>query len=116
MPMNYDELHDYMTTYVSGRQDTSTPPVEDEHGHGPATLFELFQWPKVFCSKLVEGHVSRVQHLKNCHITLTSEFSGMGTAELAIQLVVAALTKHVQHHGGGTGAGGIRRTAFESEV
>ena len=88
------------------------PPVDDGHDcdgglqeHGPCTLSELFQWPTEFCSKLFEAHDSCAQHLMDCHIALTSEFSGMGTAELAMKLVVDAMTNHdKQHYGGGGGS------------
>lgn len=48
--------------------------------------------------------------LSDFHVVMTSEFSGMGTAELALQLVFIALGQRFRNEGDGVGGGAFDAT------
>ena len=59
---------------------------------------QLFAWPRDMVGKLFGGSLPEFKHL-----VVTSEFSGMGTAELAVVQIVSALNAQ-----GGPGAWQVR--------
>lgn len=67
--------------------------------NGPSSIQELFGWPHAAVEQLFRlgdaaGDADAVR-LKGLRLVMTSDFSGMGTAELAVGMVLDAVKKHV---------------------
>lgn len=75
---------------------------------GPDSLKGLFRWHKNMAATLfakgglpsasvVDRPGTILAHcISHLHVILTSEFSGMGTAELALQMALAGISKELQ--------------------
>ena len=71
---------------------------------GPSCLEELFQWPRTSVEKLFQNEPEKLLALKGMLVLLTTEFSGMGTVELALSMISDAVSEKIQsidkgHHG-----------------
>ena len=67
-----------------------------EHPDGPRTFLDLYSWPKNFLHRLETGFPdSSKQAFSNLRgktrVSLTTSFSGMGTAEIAFQMISTVL-------------------------
>ena len=67
--------------------------------NGPSSIQELFGWPHAAVEQLFRlgdaaGDADAVR-LKGLRLVMTADFSGMGTAELAVGMVLDAVKKHV---------------------
>lgn len=72
---------------------------------GPSTLAELFQWHVTAVNTLLDCATDTnnddedkdigLMKLAGLRLVTTTEFSGMGTAELAVEMIIDALGKHV---------------------
>ena len=62
-------------------------------GAGPATLGELFQWHRSATMKLLADDDSKeaLVSLSQLHVAMTTEFSGMGSAEIAVNLTLQGI-------------------------
>ena len=70
---------------VSAPDDTARPL-------GPDSMAELFGWHKRLPSLLFSGTDDvAFQRMDDLHVVLSAEFSGMGTAELALDLIQQGL-------------------------
>jgi len=72
---------------------------------GPSSVEGLFAWNLV-ASQCLFGDLdaatrkATLQKLANYHIIVTSEFSGMGTGELAVHLAIEGIRKQSAGNGG----------------
>ena len=71
-----------------------------DYAQGPDSLHSLFHWPTFVLDKLFgTGHEvpqEGLTHLQNLHVILTTEFSGMGTVELAAELLIRSIQERCQ--------------------
>lgn len=76
-----------------------------DYAQGPDSLHSLFHWSTSVLDKLFgtsDGHEvppEGLTRLQNLHVILTSEFSGMGTAELAAGLLIRSIQERCQNGG-----------------
>lgn len=73
---------------------------------GPGSIAELFQWSDDMAEKLFGDCPAELAKLARMHLLLTSEFSGMGTAELSCHMVIDSLRKRFGNAKGGSGSQG----------
>lgn len=62
---------------------------------GPTSVAELFDWAITGAQKVLPASLPPTSVLHAKTIALTSEFSGMGTAELSLRFVVDGIRKCV---------------------
>lgn len=73
-----------------------------DYAQGPDSLHSLFHWSTSVLDKLFgtsDGHEvpqEGLTRLQDLHVILTSEFSGMGTAELDAELLIRSIQERCQ--------------------
>ena len=79
---------------------------------GPTTMEELFKWPAAAAVTLFPfneaGCSDDLRRLQGLCVVTTTDFSGMGTAELSVKMVVDALANRLCA-GRGRGQNNVKR-------
>lgn len=76
---------------------------EEDLPEGPSTLGELFQWHHSVAKTLFgdDASAATLAKLSGIHVMMSSEFTGMGSAELALQMVANSINQRIEEKAGG---------------